>query len=313
MDNQERNNQRIKNVIYIGKIEYGGQIYEGQHPAIIDEETFKKVQEKLAENRMIRRSTKNTDCSGLLTHLLKCKTCATTMFHTYSLKNGKHKYRYYLCSNAQKRGYNSYPNRSINAQAIEDDLITTLRTTLKENKHKSCPHKTEVNALLSPVWDTLFLEEKRRILKTILKEVHCDVTSHKIGFVFNDSNLRLEFDADVKKSRSKTTWRKETEIAREPKLRKTLILAHQLQRLMDEKRIENVAQTSDWMNLSPSRIGHILSLLLLSPVIQHEIICDNGKIIDLIPKYKIRSLTAEFDWHQQADLWHEIKQTTLQK
>lgn len=32
----------IKNVRYIGKVEYGGQIYDGQHDAIIDEETFKK-------------------------------------------------------------------------------------------------------------------------------------------------------------------------------------------------------------------------------------------------------------------------------
>ena len=234
------------------------------------------------------------------------------MFHTYTLKHGKHKYRYYLCSNAQKRGYNSCPNKSINAQAIEDELIMALRKTLVENKNKSCPHTTEVDALLSPVWETLFLEEKRRILKTILKEVHCDVTSQKIGFIFNDSNLRLEFDADVKKSRSKTTWRKETEIAREPKLRKTLILAHQLQRLMDQGRITSLKQTSEWLNLSPVRIDQALNLLLLSPAIQNEIINLDAQSLSLIPEYKMRIVINEFDWDKQTSLWNELRSHSSQ-
>jgi len=78
--------QVIKNVLYLGKVSYAGQIYGGQQEAIIDEDTFKKAQERLKENRIERKATKNTECSGLLSHLLICKTCGHAMFHTYTMK-----------------------------------------------------------------------------------------------------------------------------------------------------------------------------------------------------------------------------------
>ena len=117
----------ITNVLYLGKVCYAGQIYDGQQEAIIDEETFKKVQEKLKENRIERKVTKNTECTGLLSHLLHCKTCGSFMYHTYTMKKPTHKYRYYVCSSAQKRGYHSCPTKSINAQAIEDAVIDSLK------------------------------------------------------------------------------------------------------------------------------------------------------------------------------------------
>lgn len=193
----------LKNVLYLGKINYSGQIYDGQQDAIIDEEIFKKVQKKMAENRVTRKAFKNKDCSGLLTHLLKCKTCKSTMFHTYTLKKGNHKYRYYVCTNAQKRGYGTCPNKSINAQRAEDEIVRILKKTLEKSKDKYGDElKLEVEALLSPVWDTLFFEEKRKILKTLLKEIDCDVAAQKIGITFQGAGVRLEFDADVKKARS---------------------------------------------------------------------------------------------------------------
>ncbi|MCK5027015.1 MAG: recombinase family protein, partial [Candidatus Pacebacteria bacterium] len=300
----------LKNVLYLGKVSYGGQIYDGQQDVIIDEETFKKVQEKMTENRVTRKAFKNKDCSGLLTHLLKCKTCKSTMFHTYTLKKGNHKYRYYVCANAQKRGYGTCPNKSINAQRAEDEIMRVLKKTLGENKEKyGDKFRTEIEALLSPVWDTLFFEEKRKILKTLLKEIDCDVAAQKVGLTFHGAGVRLEFDADVKKARSLIRWRKEKEVTKEPKIRTVLVLAHQLQRLMSDGQIQNSQQVSGWLNISQSRLGHILSFLYLSPTIQEEILTGKDKNISLIPEYKIRSLAAEFDWQKQAELWREIKQT----
>ena len=80
--------------------------YNGQQEAMIDEQTFKKAQQVLKDNRIERKATKNVECTSLLTHILHCKTCGHSMFHTYTLKHKTHKYRYYVCTNAQKRGYN---------------------------------------------------------------------------------------------------------------------------------------------------------------------------------------------------------------
>ncbi|MBF0523208.1 MAG: recombinase family protein [Candidatus Omnitrophica bacterium] len=296
----------LKSVVYTGKIKYNNQIYAGLQEAIIDEETFKKVQEKIAENSIERKAIKNFDCSGLLTHLLKCKACGTMMYHTYTLKKKHHKYRYYLCTNANKRGYISCPNRSINAQGTEDAVMDCLRKTIQKTKYTA--HKTEIDAFLSPVWDTLFFEEKHRIIKILLKEVDYDVSSKKMGLTFKDTNVRLEFDVDVKKSRPVNRYRKEVEITKEPRLRKSLILAHQLQRLMEKGKIKNSDQASEWLGMHQVRLNQTLNLMLLSPSIQTEILDGNSQTISLIPEYKMRFIIDEFDWDKQAQLWRELLQ-----
>jgi hypothetical protein len=231
------------------------------------------------------------------------------MFHTYTLKKETHKYRYYVCSSAQKRGYNSCPTKSVNAQAIEDATIDCLKIIFANNHRKSdYPNKQEVEALLSPIWDTLYPEEKRRILKTLVKEIDYDSTSKKLGIMLNGSDTRLEFEVDLKQVRPLNKWHKEEEIEKEPKIRRNLILAHQLQRLFDQGKIKNLKQASEWLNIDQSRLDHTLTLLLLSPTIQNEIISGDAQILNLIPEYKVRSMAAQFDWNKQTEAWHNIKE-----
>ena len=216
----------IRNVVYIGKVSYGGQIYDGKHEAIVDETTFKEAQENLKLNRIERRATKNKECTGLLSKLLHCKTCNTFMFHTYTLKNGSHKYRYYICSNAQKRGYDSCPTKSLNAQSIENAVIDNLKTMLSGKDISEHPNKQEVVALISPIWDTLYPEKKREILKALIKEVDYSQDSKKLGIALNGSKHRLEFDVNLKQVRTLNRWDKAQEVEKEPKIRKKIGRAH---------------------------------------------------------------------------------------
>ena len=297
----------ITNVLYLGKVCYSGQIYDGQQEAIIDEETFKKAQERLKENRVERRTTKNIECTGLLTHLLHCKTCGKFMFHTYTLKNQTHKYRYYVCTSAQKRGYNSCPTKSVNAQAIEDATVDCLKKIFIDNRKKGDhPNKQEVEAILSPIWDTLYPEEKRRILKVIIKEIDYDSTSKKLGLMLNGSDTRLEFEVDLKQVRPLNKWHKEKEIEKEPRIKCNLILAHQLQKLIDEDKVTGPKQAAQWLNMIEVRINQIMNMLFLSPIIQEEIICSDNKAISLIPEYKLRSVTNEADWKKQTQMWQNL-------
>ncbi|TRZ94934.1 recombinase family protein [bacterium] len=297
----------ITNVLYLGKVCYSGQIYDGQQEAIIDEETFKKAQERLKENRVERRATKNIECTGLLTHLLHCKTCGKFMFHTYTLKNQTHKYRYYVCTSAQKRGYNSCPTKSVNAQAIEDATVDCLKKIFIDNrKNGDHPNKQEVEAILSPIWDTLYPEEKRRILKVIIKEIDYDSTSKKLGIMLNGSDTRLEFEVNLKQVRPLNKWHKEKEIEKEPRIKCNLILAHQLQKLIDEDKVTGPKQAAQWLNMIEVRINQIMNMLFLSPIIQEEIICSDNKVISLIPEYKLRPVTNEADWKKQNQMWQNL-------
>ncbi|MDD5281486.1 MAG: recombinase family protein [Candidatus Omnitrophica bacterium] len=297
----------ITNVLYLGKVYYAGQIYDGQQEAIIDEETFKKTQEILKDNRIERRATKNTECTGLLSHLLHCKICGHFMFHTYTLKHKTHKYRYYVCSNAQKRGYNSCPTKSVNAQAIEDATVDCLKKVfIDNNKKNDHPNKQEVEAILSPIWDTLYPEEKRRILKALVKEINYDSTSKKLGLMLNDSDIRLEFEVDLKQVRPLNKWHKEEEIEKEPQVRKMLILAHQIQQFVNEGRFKHPREACKWLNLSVTRMDQVMNTLFLCPAIQNGIISSNTPVINALTEFKIRPLLKEVDWHKQLTQWQTL-------
>lgn len=300
----------ITSVLYIGKVFYAGQIYDGQQEAIIDEETFKKAQERLKENRVERKANKNIECTGLLTHLLHCSTCKNFMFHTYTLKNKTRKYRYYVCSGAQKHGYSSCPNKSVNAQAVEDAVISCLKRIFADNKKsRDKQNKQEIDALMSPIWDTLYPEEKRRILKTLIKEIDYNSHNKKLGIILNSSNLRLEFEVDLKQVRPLNKWHKEIEIEKEPTVRRNLILAYQLQQLLDEGKITNPKQAAQWLNMIQVRVDQIMNMLLLSPAIQEEIICSQSEALSLIPEYKLRSIANETNWQKQGQMWQELLKT----
>ena len=50
------------------------------------------------------------------------------MGHTYSCKNGRTKYRYYVCLAAQKRGWDACPSKSVPATEIERFVLDRIRT-----------------------------------------------------------------------------------------------------------------------------------------------------------------------------------------
>lgn len=65
----------LDRITYTGKISYNGEIFQGRHEAIIDEETWQKVQAERS-----RRSTKNVVTSNyLLTGLVYCGKCGAKM------------------------------------------------------------------------------------------------------------------------------------------------------------------------------------------------------------------------------------------
>ena len=115
----------LTNAHYVGKVDYQGEIYEGEHDAIIDGATWAKSQALLTRNRQQVVPTTRNKYGALLRGILKCGTCGCSMNHTYTAKE-KIRYRYYVCQNAAKRGYASCDTRSIPAQEIEDFIVDRM-------------------------------------------------------------------------------------------------------------------------------------------------------------------------------------------
>ena len=225
------------------------------------------------------------------------------MTHTYTLKKGRHKYRYYVCVNAKKRGYNECPNKSVNAQTIEDAVLDHSRKLLVDNTDETVTSERE--ALLSPVWDTLFFEEKRRIIRALVQDVDCDVKNQRLSLLLIGSTEKVVIDMKMKTDHSSTIKYKMRTLAKEPPIRKILILAHQIKKMILDGTIKTPREVCPWTHINETRLDQIMNTLFLAPAIQTDILSDNPAI-HRITEYIIRPLTANVDWDLQSRQWQQI-------
>lgn len=116
----------LTNVVYVGKVCYRDEIYEGEHPGIVDPTLFKNVRDQLDSNRRNGGAEARNVCGALLRGLIRCVPCGCAMTHTHTTRDNK-RYRYYVCLQAQKRGWQTCPSKSIPAGEIEKHVIDQIR------------------------------------------------------------------------------------------------------------------------------------------------------------------------------------------
>ena len=88
--------QLLRNPIYVGQIAHRGQIFDGQHEAIVDRDTWEAVQQTLDGKAPERRSATNQTHHCLLAGLLFDET-GDRLTPSYTSKGGR-RYRYYVSS-----------------------------------------------------------------------------------------------------------------------------------------------------------------------------------------------------------------------
>ena len=93
-------------------------------------------------------------------------------------------------------------------------------------------------------------------------------------------------------------------IINEPRLRQTLILAYQVQKLIEDDNAKTLKQIARWLVMTPARISQIMNLLLLSPEIQRDILLSDDKRIQRFTEYKIFKIISEIDWQKQKEMWN---------
>lgn len=116
----------LTNVLYIGRLTYKDEIHDGEHPAIVDEETFRRVRQILKRNGATGGAQVRNQFGAILKGLITCVPCGCAMIPTHTTK-GDRRYRYYVCANAQKRGWHTCPSKSIPAGEIERFVIDQVR------------------------------------------------------------------------------------------------------------------------------------------------------------------------------------------
>jgi site-specific DNA recombinase len=116
----------LTNATVAGLVRFGGELYPGEHEAVVDPDLWNRVQERLKANgNGDGRATKRSRCPALLAGLLWCAPCGKPMGFTYTTK-GSRRYRYYRCGNSDKTGADTCPSGSLPAAEIERYVVREL-------------------------------------------------------------------------------------------------------------------------------------------------------------------------------------------
>jgi hypothetical protein len=116
------------------------------------------------------------------------------MVHSYTLNNKK-RYRYYVCINAQQRGWTSCPTKSLNAHEIETAVVDYIRGIGKKREitvETAADERDLVKVLtvLNPVWDSLASREQSRIIRLLFKRVSYDGRDGKVRVTFHSQGIK---------------------------------------------------------------------------------------------------------------------------
>ena len=124
----------LQNPIYIGKIPHRDATYAGEHVAIIPQELWDKVQDRIRANSKVRRNGSNAKSPSLLVGLLfDDQGNRFTPFHAD--KNGK-RYRYYVSqAKIHNRATASAGPTRIPAQDIEGIVCRRMQSLLNSPEH----------------------------------------------------------------------------------------------------------------------------------------------------------------------------------
>jgi site-specific DNA recombinase len=120
----------LGNITYTGRIAYQGEIYQGEHQAIIDIETYEKVQHMLAQQKQCRGAERRIKHHALLGGLLRCGACDCGMTYSWSRRKTK-VYGYYSCANSRVEGAEHCPLPNVPAAEIEKLVVDEIATIAK--------------------------------------------------------------------------------------------------------------------------------------------------------------------------------------
>ncbi len=171
----------LANPCYIGKTEVGGEMFQGEHEAIIPEEVYRAVERLRKENFRHRSAPNRKGPVAFLKGLLRCRSCGAAMIHSYTQKDGR-KYRYYTCSRAMKMGFDTCPDPTVNALAMEEAASTCLKKVMEGQEG--------LRDFFAFTWDSLFPAERARIFRTALEGLDYDGRTGALSLRLSERGMR---------------------------------------------------------------------------------------------------------------------------
>jgi DNA invertase Pin-like site-specific DNA recombinase len=173
----------LNNRTFVGEVEHKGTAYPGEHEAIVDRDTWDKVQTILALNRRRRACHTRAATSALLKGLI-IGADGKAMAPSHTRRRGR-LYRFYRTATSLKLRHDACPIRAVPAGEVEAAVINQVRAVLRAPEivvrvwraaqldGEPVEEREVVEALqrLDPLWDQLFPVERARILQLLVARV----------------------------------------------------------------------------------------------------------------------------------------------
>ena len=330
----------LQNRIYRGEITHKGNAYPGEHPAIVDEALWDKVQAILAENRVDRATGSDAKYPSLLTGLVFDET-SERLTPTHAVKKGT-RYRYYVSrSLIIGTAKDHSAGRRIPAGNLEDLVIGRIRSffadpgaildAIRDEHTDGAGQKRLIGRgrRIAEELTTLAPDKTRAILMALLSRVdiradRVEIKVHRRNFIellhaqsidagttagkpgsASDDTLMLTVKARLQRVGREMKMLVENadgQTLADPGLLRVIARAHDFQERLAQDPNLTVPTLANQERLSIGYMSRLLRLPTLAPDIITAII--NGKNPPQLTAKKLMRLTAHIpvDWTEQRKL-----------
>jgi site-specific DNA recombinase len=243
----------LSNIAYTGKVRYKDEIHDGEHPAIVDPVVFQRVQGLLRRNGNTGGAPIRNQFGALLKGLIRCVPCGSAMTPSHTTRKDGKRYRYYVCSHAQKRGWDKCPSKAIPAAQMEEFVVEQVRCIGTDG---ALLEEVLAQARAQEAAQATELEAQQRVLEKDLAHWHSEVRTLSGQLRPGDDNgpliARL---ADLQERISHVEGRGRQVLAQIKGLH---------QQLLDEEQAALALSVFDpvWQALTPKEQAQVVQLLV---------------------------------------------------
>ena len=191
----------LRNVTYVGRISYKGEVFEGEHDGLVSSEIWDAVQKFMDENVPEGSKGRTLDSEAPLKGLLRCGHCGGAMTPAYTYKNGR-RFCYYICVKDARRAASECPIRRIAAGEIEGHVYEWLGKLLRTPQVVTAvaglagvEPKQAMDALGDAWTDGMTQAEKHRLLQILVESVE-----------INESEIVMELKTNGMESLAKEAY-----------------------------------------------------------------------------------------------------------
>ena len=176
----------LSNRRYIGELRLRDVVQPNAIPALVSEDLFNKVQEKLAKNKKAPARHKAEE-SYLLTTKLYCGKCGALMFGESGVSHTGKIYTYYKCAAAKKK--KTCDKKAVRKQWLEDLVVNETMKLVEDD--------ASMNAIIAKVMELQNQESTDLpIYEKQLKETEVGITNMlnaiQMGILTSSTKERLE-------------------------------------------------------------------------------------------------------------------------